>query len=809
VPDARRIEPVDLEEEMKSSYLDYAMSVIVGRALPSVQDGLKPVHRRILWCANEEGVRAGDSRRKSAYIVGSVLGKYHPHGDSPVYEAMVRLGQDFASRYPLIDGQGNFGTADGDPAAAMRYTEARLSPLAMELLRDIDKETVDFIPNYDNQTVEPVLLPARFPNLLANGSAGIAVGMATNIPPHNLGEVIDAAVALLDDPELTSEDLLRYVKGPDFPTGAAIMGTAAIRDAYLTGRGSIRVRAKVRIEENRRGGQSIVVTELPYQVSGDRLLVRIGELVKSGRLHGISDVNNESSREGTRLVIDVRRDAVPQVVLNQLYKHTQLQDSFGVIMLALVDGVPRLLNLADMLRHYNAHQINVVIRRTRYELRKAEERAHILEGLLIALDHLDEVITLIRNAESADVARGQLMERYSLSEVQATAILDMQLRRLAALERQRIQDEYAELQAKIAEFKAILADPARIRAIVRDDMLDIKRRFADPRRTEIRPDEGELSIEDLIAAEPVVVTVTRTGYVKRVPLTDYRAQGRGGRGVRGANLKEDDIVQFLFITNTHHWVLFFTNKGRVYRVKVHEVPEASRNSRGTYVANVPGATFQPDERIAAVLDLDDYDSDRFLVLGTRRGMVKKTALAEYDSPRVGLAAINLREDDELIGVKLTSGTDDLLYVSRKGQACRFMEASVRPMGRQTSGVIAMRLNGDDEVLAMEVVRPNADLLVVTDAGFGKRTPLEQYPLNGSGGKGVLTVRIVERRGYLAGALAVQEEDDIFLITDNGQIIRTRVKEVRRAGRATQGVRIMRLGQTGRVAAVAPVVKDEE
>ncbi len=809
MPDARRIEPVDLEEEMKSSYLDYAMSVIVGRALPSVQDGLKPVHRRILWCANEEGVRAGDSRRKSAYIVGSVLGKYHPHGDSPVYEAMVRLGQDFASRYPLIDGQGNFGTADGDPAAAMRYTEARLSPLAMELLRDIDKETVDFIPNYDNQTVEPVLLPARFPNLLANGSAGIAVGMATNIPPHNLGEVIDAAVALLDDPELTSEDLLRYVKGPDFPTGAAIMGTAAIRDAYLTGRGSIRVRAKVRIEENRRGGQSIVVTELPYQVSGDRLLVRIGELVKSGRLHGISDVNNESSREGTRLVIDVRRDAVPQVVLNQLYKHTQLQDSFGVIMLALVDGVPRLLNLADMLRHYNAHQINVVIRRTRYELRKAEERAHILEGLLIALDHLDEVITLIRNAESADVARGQLMERYSLSEVQATAILDMQLRRLAALERQRIQDEYAELQAKIAEFKAILADPARIRAIVRDEMLDIKRRFADPRRTEIRPDEGELSIEDLIAAEPVVVTVTRTGYVKRVPLTDYRAQGRGGRGVRGANLKEDDIVQFLFITNTHHWVLFFTNKGRVYRVKVHEVPEASRNSRGTYVANVPGATFQPDERIAAVLDLDDYDSDRFLVLGTRRGMVKKTALAEYDSPRVGLAAINLREDDELIGVKLTSGTDDLLYVSRKGQACRFMEASVRPMGRQTSGVIAMRLNGDDEVLAMEVVRPNADLLVVTDAGFGKRTPLEQYPLKGRGGKGVLTVRIVERRGYLAGALAVQEEDDIFLITDNGQIIRTRVKEVRRAGRATQGVRIMRLGQTGRVAAVAPVVKDEE
>jgi DNA gyrase subunit A len=809
VPDARRIEPVDLEEEMKSSYLDYAMSVIVGRALPSVQDGLKPVHRRILWTANEEGVRAGDSRRKSAYIVGSVLGKYHPHGDSPVYEAMVRLGQDFASRYPLIDGQGNFGTADGDPAAAMRYTEARLSPLAMELLRDIDKETVDFVPNYDNQAVEPVLLPARFPNLLANGSAGIAVGMATNIPPHNLGEIIDAAVALIDNQELTSEDLLRYVKGPDFPTGAAIMGIGGIRDAYLTGRGSIRVRAKVRIEENRRGGQSIVVTELPYQVSGDRVLVRIGELVKEGRIHGIADVNNESSREGTRLVIDVRRDAVPQVVLNQLYKHTQLQDSFGVIMLALVDGVPRLLNLADMLRHYNAHQINVVIRRTRYELRKAEERAHILEGLLIALDHLDEVINLIRNAESAEAARGQLMERYSLSEIQATAILDVQLRRLAALERRRIQEEYAELEAKIAELRAILADPAKIRAIVKDEMLDIKRRFADPRRTEIRPDEGELSIEDLIAAEPVVVTVTRTGYVKRVPVSDYRAQGRGGRGVRGANLKEDDIVQFLFLTNTHHWVLFFTNKGRVYRVKVHELPEASRNSRGTYVANVPGATFQPDERIAAVLDLDDYDSGRFLVLGTRDGMVKKTALAEYDSPRVGLAAISLREDDELIGVKLTTGSDELLIVSRKGQAIRFSEDTARAMGRQTSGVIAMRLNGDDEVLAMEVVRPNADLLVVTDAGFGKRTPLEQYPRKGRGGKGVLTTRFVERRGYLAGAQVVQEEDDIFLITDIGQIIRTRVKEVRRAGRSTQGVRIMRLGDTGRVAAVAPVVKDEE
>jgi DNA gyrase subunit A len=634
--------------------------------------------------------------------------------------------------------------------------------------------------------------------------------MATKIPPHNLGEVIDATVALIDNPELTSEDLLRWVKGPDFPTGASIMGTAGIRDALLTGRGSIRVRSKVRIEENNRGGQRIVVTELPYQVSGDRLLIRIRDLVREGRLTGIVDIANETNKEGTRLVIECRRDAVPQVVLNQLYKHTQLQDSFGVIMLALVDGVPRVLTLAEMLSHYIAHQVTVVVRRTRYELRKAQERAHILEGLLIALDHLDEVINLIRNAESADVARGQLMDRYSLSEIQATAILDMQLRRLAALERRRLQEEYAELQAKIAQLQAILDDPSKVRGIVKDELLEIRRRFADPRRTEIRPDEGELSIEDLIAAEPVVVTVTRTGYVKRVALGDYRSQNRGGRGVRGANLKEDDIVQFLAITNTHHWVLFFTNKGRVYRVKVHELPEAAKNARGTYVANVPGATFQPDEKIAAVLDLDDYDDGKFLVLGTKHGMVKKTALSEYDSPRVGLIAINLRGDDELIGVKLTSGDDDLLFVSRKGMAVRFSESHVRPMGRQTSGVTAMRLRREDQVLAMEVVRPNADLLVVTDAGFGKRTPLEQYTRKGRGIQGVKTAELTEARGFIAGAHVVQDEDDIFLITDAGQIIRTRVNEVRRAGRATQGVRIMRLARTsGRVVAVAPVVKDEE
>jgi DNA gyrase subunit A len=809
VPEARRIEPVELEEEMQRSYLDYAMSVIVGRALPDVRDGLKPVHKRILWGAYEEGIRPGNVRRKSANIVGTVLGRYHPHGDTAVYDAMVRLGQDFASRYPLIDGQGNFGTADGDSPAAMRYTEARLAPLAMELLRDIEADTVDFTPNYDNQHQEPVVLPARFPNLLANGSGGIAVGMATNIPPHNLSEVIDAAVALIDHPELTAEDLLKYVRGPDFPTGALIMGSGGIRDAYLTGRGSIKVRAKIRIEENTRGGQRIVVTELPYQVSGDRLLAKIGELVKTGRINGISEIANESNKEGTRLVIDVRRDAVPQVVLNHLYKHTQLQDSFGVIMLALVDGVPRVLNLAEMLRHYNDHQIIVVVRRTRFELRKARERAHLLEGLLIALDHLDEVINIIRNSASADVARTELMGRYSLSEIQATAILDMQLRRLAALERQKIQDEYAELQAKIAELQSILDDPSKVRMIVKTELLEIKTKYGDSRRTQILPDEGELSIEDLIAAEPVVLTVTRTGYVKRTPLDEYRAQGRGGKGVKGANLKEDDIVQHLFMTNTHHWVLFFTNKGRVYRVKVHEVPEAARHARGTYVANVPGASFQPDEKIAAVLDLDNYDGGRYLIAGTKRGMVKKTSLTEYDSPRVGLIAMTLVGDDELIGVKLTSGEDDLLFISRKAQAVRFSEKLVRPMGRQTQGVKGMKLRGGDEVITMDVVRDGADMLIVTDNGYGKRTALEEYPRKGRDTMGVKTATLTEARGFLAGALVVQDDDDIFLITDGAQIIRTRVREIQRYGRAAQGVRIMRLGSSGRVVAVAPVVKDEE
>jgi len=804
-PSSTRIQPIDVEEEMKRSFLDYAMSVIVSRALPDVRDGLKPVHRRILWGMLEQGIRPGSPRKKSARVVGDVLGKYHPHGDQAVYDALVRLGQGFSSRYPLIDPQGNFGSADGDPAAAMRYTEARLSSLAMELLTDLDKDTVDFVPNYDGEEREPSVMPSHFPNLLANGSSGIAVGMATNIPPHNLSEVIDATVHLIDHPEAGPEDLMAFVKGPDFPTGGQIMGMDGIRQAYLTGRGSVRVRAKVKIEEASGGGHRIVVTELPYQVSGDRLLEKVAELVKGGKLAGVADVKNETSKEGTRLVFKLRRDAVPHVVLNHLYKHTQLQDTFGVIMLALVNNVPRVLNLAEVLTNFIKHQIEVVTRRTKFELRKAEERAHILQGLLIAIEHIDEVIALIRAAASAEVAKTELMSRFGLSEVQALAILDMQLRRLAALERKKITDEYDELVERIRELLAILDDPDKLRAVVKSELSRIKAKHADARRTELRPDEGEFSIEDLIAEEQVVVTVSRTGYVKRVPLDAYRAQGRGGKGVRGANLKPDDIVQHLFVTNTHHWVLFFTNQGRVYRAKVHELPEGSRTARGTYVANVPGCGFQPRERIAAAMDIKDYSSGRYLVMATKRGMTKKTKLGEYDSPRTGLIAMNLREGDELIGVALTGGNDDIMLVSRRALAVRFSEKEVRAMGRQTAGVIGMRLRPGGDVIAMDVARPGAQLLVVTENGFGKRTLVSDYPRKGRGGIGVLTARLTEVKGHLAGAMVVTEDDEFFVISDRGQVIRQRVRDAKLASRATQGTRVQRLPANAQVADIAPVV----
>jgi DNA gyrase subunit A len=807
------IEAIEIEDELQRSYLDYAMSVIVGRALPDVRDGLKPVHRRILFSMFEGGMRAGSQHRKSAAAVGDVMKKYHPHGDSAIYDALVRMGQPWAIRYPLIDGHGNFGSIDGDPAAAMRYTEARLSPLAMELLRDIDEETVDFVDNYDGQEEEPVVLPSRFPNLLVNGSAGIAVGMATNVPPHNLREITDAVVATIADPDIGLEELLRLVPGPDFPTGALIMGTEGIRSAYETGRGAIRMRAVCDVEEDERGGERIVVTELPYQVNKANLAMKIAELVNEKRIAGIRDVRDESNRDGMRLVVELKREANSQVVLNQLYKMTQLQDTFGVINLSLVDNVPRTLSLKETIAHYIDHQVEIVERRTRYRLRKAEERAHILEGLITALDHLDEVIAIIRGSASADVALGELQERFALSEVQARAILDMQLRRLAALERQRILDEYAELQELITDLRDILARPERVRSIIVEELTELRDRFGDVRRTRIVPGGGDLDMEDLIAEEDVVITLTRAGYVKRVKVSEYRTQRRGGRGVSGTSLKEDDIVRDLFVTTTHHWLLFFTNRGRVYRVKAWQIPEKSRTARGTYVANVEGLALEPGESVAAVVDLKDFEhpdgQSRYLLFATRQGMVKRTALREYDSPRSVLIAINLRDGDELIGVAVTSGHDEILLVSRGAMAIRFAEGDARPMGRDTTGVVGMRLEGGDEVLSMTLAVADGQLLVVTEEGYGKRTPLERYPVQRRGGKGVKTAQLTQARGGLVGALVAAYEQEIFLVTDTGTIIRMDVKDINPTGRATQGVRVMKPSQGAKVASVAPVMEGVE
>ena len=808
-----RIEPVEIEDELQRSYLDYAMSVIVGRALPDVRDGLKPVHRRILYSMFEGGMRAGTQHRKSAAAVGDVMKKYHPHGDSAIYDALVRMGQSWAIRYPLIDGHGNFGSVDGDPAAAMRYTESRLSPLAMELLRDIDEDTVDFIDNYDGQEEEPVVLPSRFPNLLVNGSSGIAVGMATNIPPHNLVEMSNAVIATIANPDITLDELMKMVPGPDFPTGALIMGTSGIRDAYETGRGSIKMRAVSEVEEDAKG-ERIVVTELPYQVNKANLAIKIADLVRDKRIAGIRDLRDESNRQGTRLVIELKRDANAQVVLNQLYKMTQLQDTFGVINLSLADhaggaGVPRTLSLKATIAAYIEHQVQMITRRTRYRLRKAEERAHVLEGLIVALDHLDEVIALIRNAPSAEGALGQLRERFDLSEIQARAILDMQLRRLAALERQKILDEYAELQNLIGDLRDILANPERINAIIVEELTELRDKFGDTRRTRIVPGEGDLDMEDLIAEEDVVITLTRAGYVKRVRASEYRTQKRGGRGVSGTALKEDDIVRDLFVTTTHHFLLFFTNQGRVYRIKAWQIPEKSRTARGTYVANVEGLALQEGEKIAAVVDLKDFGGDRHLLFATRKGMVKRTPLTEYDSPRSVLIAINLRDDDELIGVRVTSGDDEVILVSRKAMAIRFHERDARPMGRDTTGVRGMRLDDDDEVLSMTLTVPDGQLLVVTEEGYGKRTPLERYNIQQRGGRGMKTATLTESRGGLVGALVAAYEQEVFIVTDIGTIIRMDVKDIRPTGRATQGVRVMKPSQGAKVASIAPVMEGEE
>lgn len=795
--DYDRILPIDLNEEMQTSYIDYAMSVIVGRALPEVRDGLKPVHRRILYAMYDSGYRPDRGYVKSARPVSDTMGQFHPHGDSAIYGTLVRLAQDWNMRYPLVDGQGNFGSRGNDGPAAMRYTECRLTPLAMEMVRDIRENTVDFSPNYDGKTMEPDILPSRVPNLLMNGSNGIAVGMATNIPPHNLRELADAIYWLLENPDADDatalEACMEYIKGPDFPTAGLIVGTQGIKDAYTTGRGSIRMRGVTSIEEEG-SRQTIVITELPYQVNPDNLISSIAEQVRDGKLAGISKIEDESSdRVGMRIVVTLKRDAVPRVVLNNLYKHSQLQTNFGANMLSIVDGVPRTLRLDQMLRYYVAHQIEVIVRRTQYRLDEAEKRAHILRGLVKALDMLDEVIALIRRSETVDVARRGLIDLLTIDEVQADAILAMQLRRLAALERQKIIDELAEIEAIIADLKDILASPGRQRAIVRDELKEIVDKYGDDRRSQIIAATGDVTEEDLIARENVVVTITSTGYAKRTKVDAYKSQRRGGKGVRGAELKQDDVVRHFFVCSTHDWILFFTNFGRVYRLKAYELPEASRTARGQHVANL--LEFQPEERIAQVIQIQSYEDAPYLVLATVQGRVKKSRLSDYESARSGgLIAINLNEGDKLIGASLCSNEDDLLLVSEEGQSIRFSadDEQLRPMGRSTAGVKGMRFRGDDHLLAMTVVRDGSYLLVATAGGYGKRTSMDEYSVQGRGGVGVVTFKYNPKRGKLIGALAVDDDDQIFAITSAGGVIRTEVNQIRPSSRATMGVRLVNL-----------------
>ncbi|REJ35732.1 MAG: DNA gyrase subunit A [Bacillota bacterium] len=802
-----RIVPVRVSDEMKRSYIDYAMSVIVDRALPDVRDGLKPVQRRILYGMYELGLRPDRPHRKSARIVGDVMGKYHPHGDAAIYDAMVRMAQDFNFRYPLVDGHGNFGSVDGDPPAAMRYTEARLSKIALEMLRDIDKETVDFVPNFDESLQQPSVLPSRIPNLLVNGAAGIAVGMATNIPPHNLTEVVDGLIKLIENPDVTTEELMRIVRGPDFPTGAQILGRDGIKEAYATGRGRIKVRGKARIEQMANGRQRIIITELPYQVNKANLIQKIAELHRDKTIEGISDLRDESDRSGMRIVIELRRDANARVVLNRLYRHSQLETTFGVIMLALVDGEPRVLSLKEMLGHYLKHQEEVVIRRTRYELRKAEERAHILEGLRIALDHIDEIIALIRASKTDAEAKQGLMERFGLTEKQAVAILDMQLRRLTGLEREKIEEEYQQLLKTIARLREILGDINLVYEVIRTELEEIKEKYGDERRTEIVAAADEIEEEDLIADEDVVITMTHFGYIKRLPTTAYRPQRRGGRGITAAGTKDDDFIEHLFVTSTHSYVLFFSNKGKVYRVKGYDIPEAGRTARGSAIVNL--IDLPRDERIQTAIPVKEYDEDHFLVMATKKGVIKKTPLSEYDSPRHGLIGINLDEDDELVDVRLTDGSEHILLVTAQGQAVRFPEDTVRPMGRATRGVIGVRLDDGDHVVAMDVVRPGADLLVVSELGYGKRTDLNEYRVTNRGGKGVRTLQVVEKNGPIVAASVVRDGEEVMLISAEGIMIRMKVDDISRQGRATQGVRLMRLDENDKVVAIAHVKQREE
>lgn len=806
-----RILHTDVEQEMQRSYIDYAMSVIVDRALPDVRDGLKPVQRRILYVMSEMGLEPGRPHRKSAAIVGEVMGKYHPHGDAAIYDSMVRMAQEFSYRYPLVDGHGNFGSIDGDPPAAMRYTEARLSPLAMQLLADIDEDTVDFIPNYDNTQEQPVVLPSRFPNLLVNGSSGIAVGMATNIPPHNLGEVIDGLVLLLDRPDTSVQDLMRIIKGPDFPTGGLILGRDGIKDAYETGRGRIRMRARAFIEPMEGGRSRIVVNELPYMVNKAALIQKIADLVHEHRLEGISDLRDESDRRGLRVVVELKRDANPRVVLNNLFKHTQLEETFGVIMLALVDNQPRVLDLRDLCLQYLSFQREVVTRRTRHRLVKAEERAHILEGLLIALDHIDEIITLIRQSRTDEEAKAELMSRFALSEKQAVAILDMMLRRLTGLEREKIQAEYEELLRKIDEYKAILGDPAKRDAVIRSELRAIREKFADPRRTEIvaaAESAADFNPEDLIPDEEIVVTVTNQGYVKRLPITVYRPQRRGGRGMAAISTRQEDFVEQLFVTTSHSYVLFFTNLGRVYRVRGHEIPEASRQARGTAIVNL--IPLERGEVVQAAIPVRQYDDEHYLFIATRNGVVKKTVLSEFDSPRTGLIGITLGEGDEVVNACLTDGNQEVILVTRRGQAIRFREEETRPMGRMARGVHGVALEDGDLVVAMDVVRPDGDLLVTSELGFGKRTPLSEYRITGRGGKGIRTLNVAEKNGEIVGAVVVGEQDEVMIISSSGVMIRIAVADVPEQGRSTMGVRLMKLDEGQKVVTLALIAaRDDE
>ncbi len=807
---AERILTKEIRHEMETSYLTYSMSVIVGRALPDVRDGLKPVQRRILYAMYESGNTADKPFRKSAKTVGDVLNKYHPHGDAAVYDTMVRMAQDFVLRYPLIEGQGNFGSIDGDPPAAMRYTEARLSRIALEMLTDIEKDTVDFEDNYDNSGREPTVLPARFPNLLVNGSTGIAVGMATNIPPHNLGEVIDGIIRLIDKPDVSIDELNTIIKGPDFPTGALILGREGIRRAYQTGKGTITLRARTQIEALSGGRHRIVVTELPYGVNKARLIERIAELHRERKIDGISDLRDESDRTGVRIAIELRRDANPNVILNQLFKYTALQQNFGIIMLALVENRPRLLNLKQMLHYYLQHQLQVIVRRTQFDLQKALDRTHILEGLLKALDIIDEVIATIRSSPTTEEARNRLMHNYGFTEVQAQHILDMQLRRLTALEREKLQEEYDELQDRIAYYRAVLASEKMQYDIIKQELTEIKQKYADPRRTRITAEEGEIDLEDLIAEEDVVVTISHSGYIKRVPLSTYRQQRRGGRGVVGAGTKEEDFIEHIFITTTHHDMMFFTDQGRVYRIKCHEIPEASRQARGTAIVNL--IPLLPGEKVNAVIPAKEGDQDSgYIFFATRGGWVKKTPVSEFQNVRsTGIIAIKLEEGDTLVGARLTRGNDEIILVSSAGHALRFHEEDVRPMGRDTRGVKGIALGPDEYVVGMDGVVPGADLLVVSETGVGKRTPLTEYPTYRRGARGVITIQLVpERHGRLVGVKAVTEGNDLILVSEQGVLIRIPVEEVRRSGRNTQGVQLMNLDANDRVSAIAQVVNREE